>query len=248
MPATGGVRLARVTDPALWGKWARANPTMRLHEVTRLSWGIVLLIAPSGVSRTLTGVRLDGRARAVARVLGVRHLTQALLLARTNGDAARRVGRVVDALHALSMIGLSTVDPTLRRPALADSALEGLFVLTGAGHPSHAEPDRQPTPAEAGDLARPALFVPEDEAADLRRKQDAQRQRAILDILPGSKGLPVEQVKRDLEQALAAREVALQPEPWMSAVASDAALGHIYVVSEQAMADTREVVPRHDPT
>lgn len=223
------------------GSWVTGDAPMRLPEVTRLAWGVALLIAPGRVSKTLTGVGLEGRARVVARVLGARHLTQALLVARTNEDAARRVGRVVDALHALSMIGLAAVDPKLRRPALADSALAGLFGLSGDSRQPDADPVGTPGPNDKVRLPQPVWFVPEDDGAALRRTRNAQSQQAIRDILYESNGKSLEQVKRDLQRALTDRGMGPQPESWMDAVASDVAMGHIYVVSEQAMADTGEV-------
>ncbi len=62
-------------------------PAMRPSPGIRLAHGVVPLIAPNRVSRALTGVQLDGRARDVVRLLGVREVGQALLTARTDSLA-----------------------------------------------------------------------------------------------------------------------------------------------------------------
>jgi len=142
------------------------------------------------------------------------------------------------------MIGLAAIDPKLRRPALADSVLASLFGLSGSGHPPDAN---QEGPRHANgivSLAQPMWIVPLDEGAAIRRMRNALRQQAIREILDESNGQSVEQVKQGLVRALADRGMSQQPESWMNAVASDVAMGHIYVVSEQAMADTSDVVPR----
>ncbi|OMH24745.1 hypothetical protein BKD30_07710 [Tersicoccus phoenicis] len=91
-------------------------------EVARAAYGITELAAPAGVEFVLTRVRADGRTRAVARILGGRHVLQALLLANAS-SGAHRLGAFVDATHALSMVGLALVDRSRRRTALASAAV-----------------------------------------------------------------------------------------------------------------------------
>jgi len=217
---------------------------MRRSTGIRLAHGVVLLIAPNRMSRALTGVQLDGRARAAARLLGVREVSQALLTARCGSVAVRRIGRAVDALHAVSMIGLAVVSPRRRRLALASSAVATLFMVGGAGDAGLPVLDERSTPDRADSDAEPAPVPPERGGVRWRRERAAQRQQAIRDVLPGSKGRPVERVKDALHRALAARGVSPQPASWVDAVASDAAMGYIYVVNQQAMADTGDVLPR----
>ncbi len=217
---------------------------MRRSTGIRLAHGVVLLIAPNRISRALTGVQLDGRARAAARLLGVREVSQALLTARCGSVAVRRIGRAVDALHAVSMIGLAVVSPRRRRLALASSAVATLFMVGGAGDAGLPVLDERSTPDRADSDAEPAPVPPERGGVRWRRERAAQRQQAIRDVLPGSKGRPVERVKDALHRALAARGVSPQPASWVDAVASDAAMGYIYVVNQQAMADTGDVLPR----
>jgi hypothetical protein len=217
---------------------------MRLSTGIRLAHGVVLLIAPNRMSRALTGVPLDGPARAAARLLGVREVGQALLTARTGSVAVRRIGRAVDGLHALSMIALAVVSPRRRRLALASSAVATLFLVGGAGDAALPVVDERSGPDRADSDAGPPPIPAERGEVRRRREFAAQRQQAIRDVLRGSKGQPVERVKDALRRALAVRGASPQPEPWINAVASDAARGHIYVVNQQAMADTGDVLPR----
>jgi len=220
---------------------------MSLSTGVRLAHGVVLLIAPNRMCRALTGVQLDGRARAVARLLDVREVGQALLTARSGSVAVRRIGRAVDALHAVSMIGLAVVSPRRRRLALASSAVATLFMVGGTGEVTLPVLDQRSTPDEADSDAEPAPVPPERGEVRWRRQRAAQRQQAIRDVLSGSRGQPVARVKGALHRALAARGVSPQPDSWVDAVASDAASGYIYVVNQQAMADTGDVLPRAVP-
>ena len=65
--------------------------------------------------------------------------------------------------------------------------------------------EQRSTPDEADSDAEPAPVPPERGGARWRRQHAAQRQQAIRDFLPGSKGQPVERVKDALHRVLAAR-------------------------------------------
>jgi hypothetical protein len=85
--------------------------------------------------------RLPGhRARRVARLLGARHLLQATLNAAVPLPEVFTAGAAVDALHATSMLMLAAVDRSVRKVALMDALIEGLFA--GAG--SSAQPGKRP--------------------------------------------------------------------------------------------------------
>ncbi|SDK43276.1 hypothetical protein [Arthrobacter sp. ok362] len=99
---------------------------MKPLEVVRAAYGMSELLAPDFVSGRLLGEAPDGRARAVIRVLGARHLLQAVLTARA-GRTAHRVGGSVDAVHAASMIVLAALDGRHRRSAAANAALALVF-------------------------------------------------------------------------------------------------------------------------
>ena len=69
----------------------------------------------------VTGQPPSRRARQVARILGVRHLTQAAITALNPGPEVVALGVVVDLLHAASMFAFAAVVPDLRRAELADA-------------------------------------------------------------------------------------------------------------------------------
>jgi len=74
----------------------------------------------------------------VLRVLGARHLLEALaiLLRPTRGVVA--AGMVVDATHLLSCLLFGAVSAEHRRPALRDAAVEsGVLLATWLAIPEH---------------------------------------------------------------------------------------------------------------
>ncbi|SDB92951.1 hypothetical protein GA0111570_10988 [Raineyella antarctica] len=97
---------------------------MRTLEIVRAGYGLVLLVAPDAVEGRLLEPG-DRPARIALRVLGARHLLQAVL---TAGDShkARRVGGTVDVVHALSMLALLAEPDRGRRVAAAISAVAAL--------------------------------------------------------------------------------------------------------------------------
>jgi hypothetical protein len=91
-------------------------------------WGIVLLAGAH---------RFVGRGRAAvvaARLLGSRYLAQGAVLIATPRAPVRTV-RIVDALHAASMLAFMG-SARYRRPALVSATIAvGLVVLAGKGRP-----------------------------------------------------------------------------------------------------------------
>jgi hypothetical protein len=213
----------------------------------RLTYGLFLLVAPDELTDALTGRPLDGRTRAVARVLGARHLLQAALLNRT--EATRSMGRFLDAVHAVTMLCIAVFDSRRRRLALIDTAVAGLFSLAGTS--PRVGKREQPAPlVQANRQGASVGPAPEDDGFLLvanprrRRRQALLTQRAICDTVDAAEGQPVEEVKRELVRALEVRGVSPMPEPWLDAVAEGAMLGNIYVVDEQALAATGRVLPQ----
>jgi hypothetical protein len=107
-----------------------------LVTLARAGYGVALVAVP-GLLIGLTGERPAGRACAVARVLGVRHLVQAGITAVSElGDPGGSVvlggGAAVDVLHATSMVVLGAVDPRVRRATLSDAAVETTLAMAGA--------------------------------------------------------------------------------------------------------------------
>jgi hypothetical protein len=99
---------------------------MKPLEVVRAAYGMCELLAPDFVSGRLLGEAPEGRVRAVIRILGARHLVQALLTARA-GRTAHRVGGTVDAVHAATMVVLAALDDRHRRSASVNAALAVVF-------------------------------------------------------------------------------------------------------------------------
>lgn len=96
----------------------------------RLGWGVTLVAMPGRIV-TAVGGDNDPRSRTVVRILGARHVLQAVVEAGA-GPRLRRLGSVVDVLHALSALGLAGVDRRWRRPALLDAAVASGFAAVNA--------------------------------------------------------------------------------------------------------------------
>jgi hypothetical protein len=101
-----------------------------VFALVRLAWGAALVAAPARIVVLLGGTDTPS-SRAVERTLGTRHLIQAAveLAAWPSG---RRLGVLVDTLHAATGVGLAAVDGRWRRPALLDAAITSAFALAGA--------------------------------------------------------------------------------------------------------------------
>ncbi len=98
--------------------------------VTRLAWAAILLILPGKVFMALGGGAPDRRWRMVARVLGVRHLAEALL-ERRGGTGRIRTAALVDTLHAASAVSFAALDSGYRRVGLTDACVAGSFAAYG---------------------------------------------------------------------------------------------------------------------
>ena len=108
---------------------SRARPRLTAVTGLRLGWGAALVAAPRPLLRGLARVHdpADRGAVAVLRVLGVRHVGQALVEALGPQPAVRYLGAAVDGLHALTAAGLAVLDPRWRRGALTDTAIAAFF-------------------------------------------------------------------------------------------------------------------------
>lgn len=101
-------------------------------ELVRAAYGLCQLLAPELVAGRVLHVHLHRRTALVVRVLGARHVAQAVLTL-TAGRRGHQVGAVVDLLHAASLVPLGAWSGE-RRLAAADGAVAvGLAVAeTGA--------------------------------------------------------------------------------------------------------------------
>lgn len=105
------------------------SPPSRLL-VARLAWSGALLVAPGALFRALGGGEADRTWRIVGRVLGARHLAEALF-DQGGGPDRLRLSATVDAIHATSALAFAALDRRRRRVALADAAVAGTFAAWG---------------------------------------------------------------------------------------------------------------------
>ena len=205
---------------------------MRTRDVARLGYGAALLLAPDLTTGALAGRRLDRRARLVVRVLGARHVTQALVL-RTHepGTTPRRLGRAADLLHAATMALLAALAPGWERAALTDAALELLLAGPAQPRPVPPEPEVRVVPVPED------VFNDEDTRASHQRDENTSRQLAIYDALMTMDGAGVDGARHALLESLDARGLPTPPGPWLDAVAAELAQGRIYVVSGTSLQD-----------
>jgi hypothetical protein len=115
----------------------RPKPSVHPVDVVRLAWGTLLLLRPQPVLRAARTAP-DPESVSVARLLGARHVVQAVALAAVPGSvwgavisprAVRRVGAVVDLLHAASAFSLAAAGYA-RSAWAADGALASAFAAT----------------------------------------------------------------------------------------------------------------------
>jgi hypothetical protein len=93
--------------------------------------GGVLLVAPGPLLRGVGGPS-DRSTRVVARVLGARHLAQAVALRRHDRTAVG-VGAATDVLHSASMLALASVSRPHRRVALASGIVAAALAAIELG-------------------------------------------------------------------------------------------------------------------
>jgi len=239
--------------------------TVRPTEVVRAAYGLVELVAPAAPAGRVLGVRRNRTERAVARLLGARHLTQAVLTTLADGPRTRLVGGGVDALHAVTMAGWAIADRRRGRQAWAEALTATLFaaaelgpslppLVRGHGSVSQglAAAAGRSTSAGAvmgvsadGASPRPVVrAIPNPELE--RRTRAAVRQRVVADLAERGRGRTTADLIRELQAELARRGLPPEPRPWLRAVASDAAMGHLYVISEEAVRDAGLEMPHGD--
>jgi hypothetical protein len=97
-----------------------AGPPTLAVPLARAGYGAVLLCAPGPVIRACTGHSPSRQACRVARVLGARHLAQAVITAWAPEPGLVVAGAAADLCHAASMLVFAGANPALRRAELAD--------------------------------------------------------------------------------------------------------------------------------
>jgi hypothetical protein len=108
--------------------------------LVRAAYGAALCCAPGMMLRLEGGpsAAASPGARAVARVLGGRHLAQAVLSAARPTPAVLALGVAADVLHSASMIALAALDRPRRRLGLTDSLMAAAFAAAGWPLTRHA--------------------------------------------------------------------------------------------------------------
>lgn len=101
-------------------------------EGIRVGVGLASFAAPESLVGRVLEVPMGSRSRTFTRVLGARHIAQALLTGGEPTPRALRWGVVVDGVHALTMLGLAAVDPPRRRAAMLNAAAATGFAVAGA--------------------------------------------------------------------------------------------------------------------
>lgn len=110
----------------------------RSIEAFRGAWGVALLAYPDCVLRSVHGLKIDSKSRVVARILGARHVTQALLSGHRPSPEVLAMGVWVDSVHALTALGLAVVDRARVRAGLTDAAVAAVWAAAGYRDLRHA--------------------------------------------------------------------------------------------------------------
>lgn len=98
----------------------------------RAAYGAALLLGPARLLSLVSRPADDATGRVVARVLGARHVLQALLTGRRSGPPLLAAGSVVDGLHAATMLVVAARHGRHRVAALADGAVAAVLCGVGA--------------------------------------------------------------------------------------------------------------------
>src|SRR4051794_23238306 len=134
---TKGRRMSRRT---------RSGP-IRIIALVRAGWAGVLLLAPRRILRVAGCQQVPAASVTVARVLGARHLVQAVVSAAAPSGGVAGLGAVVDTLHAASCAGLAPMSPRGRRPVFLDAGIQsGLAPARRAAAPPPPRPPAPPPP------------------------------------------------------------------------------------------------------
>jgi hypothetical protein len=123
LAATFGVALGTAPDGA----------ALAAATGLRAAYGAALCFAPGAMLRLEGGAGASSapHARAVARVLGGRHLAQAFLSAARPAPAVLALSAGTDMLHSASMVALGVLNGPRRRLGLTDGLIAAAFAAAG---------------------------------------------------------------------------------------------------------------------
>jgi hypothetical protein len=102
--------------------------------MARLAYGSWLV---ADAQRLVGAAPTDRRFRIVARILGLRHIVQAIALTVWPTATARQLGAAADGLHAATDAGCVLLDRRRTRPAAFDGTIALAFAVDAlvAGQP-----------------------------------------------------------------------------------------------------------------
>ena len=109
------------------GRWQSSALT-----VVRGGYGAALLLAAGRMIRLVSGRSADPRTRAVVRLLGARHLAQAVVTGVRPAPLPIALGAEVDVVHAASMLGVAAIARSQRRSGVIDATVAATFAVAGA--------------------------------------------------------------------------------------------------------------------
>lgn len=101
-------------------------------DVTRGVYGAALLVRPTALCRVLHVDVPSTELRRVMRVLGARHLAQAIVLPRFDSDVTRRLGAVADLLHGATDLLYARLRRGRRTGAEFDAVVAVSFAVANA--------------------------------------------------------------------------------------------------------------------
>lgn len=102
-----------------------------VSAAVRAGYGTALLLVPERVLALGARPPFPPPAAAVARVLGARHVLQAVVTVAAPTGRVLGAGALVDASHGSTDVALAAVAPRWRRIALADAALAAILAADG---------------------------------------------------------------------------------------------------------------------
>ena len=103
---------------------------MRRIAIVRVVYGVFLLVASDTLIETVIGER-SRMAAVVGRIIGMRHVVQALTLGKRRSRGWAAAGAGIDTLHALSMVALAILSDRYRRLAALDAAVASSWAVSG---------------------------------------------------------------------------------------------------------------------
>ncbi len=91
--------------------------------------GAITVLRPDALTRAAAEPDHSGPPAWIVRVLGARQLIQGMAILLAPTPAVLDVGKLVDVIHASSMLGLAAVSPRYRRAGLVSAATAAGFAL-----------------------------------------------------------------------------------------------------------------------